>query len=120
MRTISLFGLSDVKLQFTDDLTYEEAELCEAPGVTRGGFYAHRYALVPLVTAMPTDATGPRAPYCATSASQSVHPVGVRQHVEAHQSKDNEHNHGGHDPHYAHFGFFSVSFIWACHRFLLF
>src|SRR5215468_3381205 len=26
MRTISLFGLSDVKLQFTDDLTYEEAE----------------------------------------------------------------------------------------------
>jgi heavy metal efflux system protein len=63
MRTISLFGLSDVKLQFTYDLTYEEAELCEAPGVTRGGFYAHRYALVPLVTAMPTDATGPRAPY---------------------------------------------------------
>jgi hypothetical protein len=120
MRTISLFGLSDVKLQFTYDLTYEEAELCEAPGVTRGGFYAHRYALVPLVTAMPTDATGPRAPYCATSASQSVHPVGMRQHVEAHQSKDNEHNHGGHDPHYAHFGFFSVSFIWACHRFLLF
>src|SRR5262249_50729078 len=26
MRTISLFGLSDVKLQFTYDLTYEEAE----------------------------------------------------------------------------------------------
>src|SRR3954471_12716899 len=41
MRIISLFGLSDVKLQFTYDLTYEEAELCEASGVTRGGFYAH-------------------------------------------------------------------------------
>src|SRR5258707_7604505 len=26
MRTISLFGLSDVKLQFTYDLSYEEAE----------------------------------------------------------------------------------------------
>src|SRR5262249_27026430 len=26
MRSISLFGLSDVKLQFTYDLTYEEAE----------------------------------------------------------------------------------------------
>src|SRR5580704_5866041 len=26
MRTISLFGLSDVKLQFTYDFTYEEAE----------------------------------------------------------------------------------------------
>src|SRR5260370_24910078 len=26
MRTISLFGLSDVKLQFTYDLTYEDAE----------------------------------------------------------------------------------------------
>src|SRR6476660_5871174 len=26
MRTISLFGLSDIKLQFTYDLTYEEAE----------------------------------------------------------------------------------------------
>jgi len=63
MRIISLFGLSDVKLQFTYDLTYEEAELCEASGVTRGGFYAHRYALVPLVTAMPPDATGLRAPY---------------------------------------------------------
>ncbi|MFM9625926.1 hypothetical protein ACKI14_50160, partial [Streptomyces turgidiscabies] len=26
IRTISLFGLSDVKLQFTYDLTYEQAE----------------------------------------------------------------------------------------------
>src|SRR6266571_4839365 len=51
------------------------------------------------------------SPYFATSASQSVHPVGVRQHVAARYSKDNKHNHGGHDPHHAHFGFFSVSFI---------
>src|SRR5215510_7321905 len=66
---------------------------------------------VPLGTAIPADATGPRAPYFATSASQSVHPVGARQHVAARYSKDNKHNHGGHDPHHAHFGFFSVSFI---------
>jgi hypothetical protein len=59
------------------------------------------------------------SPYFATSASHSVHPVGVRQHVEAHQSKDNEHNYGGHDPHYAHFGFFFL-LILVCHGFLLF
>jgi hypothetical protein len=55
----------------------------------------------------------------ALLALHSVHPVGVRQHVEAHQSKDNEHNHGGHDPHYAHFGFFFL-LILVCHGFLLF
>jgi hypothetical protein len=42
---------------------------------------------------------------CMPLASHSVRPVGVRQHVEAHQSKDNEHNHGTHDPHDTHFGF---------------
>jgi hypothetical protein len=46
-----------------------------------------------------------------------VHPVGVRQHVEAHQSKDNQHNHGAHDPHDAHFGFLSVLFILVWHPF---
>lgn len=45
------------------------------------------------------------------SASHSVHPVGVSQHVHAHQPKYDEHNHAGHDPHYAHVGFFSVLFI---------
>ena len=59
------------------------------------------------------------SPYFATSASQSVHPVGVRQHVEAHQSQNYEHNHGGHHPHYAHFGFFFL-LILVCHGFLLF
>src|SRR5262249_34602816 len=53
------------------------------------------------------------------SASHAVHPVGVRQHVEAHQSKDKEHNHGAHDPHDAHFGFLSVLFILVWHPFLL-
>src|SRR5262249_61608753 len=53
------------------------------------------------------------------SASHSVHPVGVRQHVEAHQSKDKEHNHRAHDPHDAHFGFLSVLFILVWHPFLL-
>src|SRR6516165_6780722 len=53
------------------------------------------------------------------SASHAVHPVGVRQQVEAHQSKDEEHNHGAHDPHDAHFGFLSVLFILVWHRFLL-
>jgi hypothetical protein len=37
--------------------------------------------------------------------------------VEAHQSKDNEHNHGAHDPHDAHFGFLSVLFILVWHSF---
>ena len=42
MRTISLFGLSDVKLQFTYDLTYEEAEqkvlnrLSQLPALANG------------------------------------------------------------------------------------
>jgi len=53
------------------------------------------------------------------SASHAVHPVGVRQHVEGHQSKDKEHNHGAHDPHDAHFGFLSVLFILVWHPFLL-
>src|SRR5262249_39768931 len=52
------------------------------------------------------------------SASHSVHPVGVSQHVHAHQPKYDEHNHGGHDPHYAHVGFFSVLFILVWHPFL--
>jgi len=43
----------------------------------------------------------------------------VRQHVEAHQSQNYEHNHGGHHPHYAHFGFFFL-LILVCHGFLLF
>jgi hypothetical protein len=51
----------------------------------------------------------------AISASHSVHPVGVSQHVHAHQPKYDEHNHGGHDPHDAHVGFFSVLFILVWH-----
>src|SRR6478736_808086 len=52
------------------------------------------------------------------SASHSVHPVGVSQHVHAHQPKYDEHNHGGHDPHYPHVGFFTVLFILVWHPFL--
>src|SRR5262245_18585341 len=52
------------------------------------------------------------------SASHAVHPVGVCQHVETHQSKDNEHNHCAHDPHDAHFGFLSVLLILVWHPFL--
>jgi hypothetical protein len=63
---------------------------------------------------VPAVRSGHEHPYFATSASPSVHPVGVCQHVEAHQSKDNEHNRGGHDPHHAHFGFFSL-LILVCH-----
>ena len=37
-------------------------------------------------------------------------PIGVSQHVKAHQTNDNEHNHGGHDPHDTHFFFLSVFF----------
>src|SRR5215468_10385128 len=59
----------------------------------------------------------PVSPICY-SASHSVHPVGVSQHVHAHQPKYDEHNHGGHDPHYAHVGFFSVLFILVWHPFL--
>jgi ABC transporter substrate binding protein len=40
-----------------------------------------------------------------------MHPIGVRQHVHAHQSKYSEHNRGG-------FGFFIVSFIWSVDRIL--
>src|SRR5215831_4681849 len=47
-------------------------------------------------------------------------PVGVRQHVPTHQSKDNEHNHSSHHPHYTHFGFFSVLLILVCRGFLFF
>src|SRR5262249_4293805 len=55
----------------------------------------------------------------ASSALRSMHPIGVRQHVPAHQSKYDEHNHSGHDPHHTHFGFFIVSFILVRHLFLL-
>jgi len=59
----------------------------------------------------------PVSPICY-SASHSVHPVGVSQHVHAHQPKYDEHNHGGHDPHYAHVGFFSALLILVWHSFL--
>jgi hypothetical protein len=49
-----------------------------------------------------------------------MHPVGVRQHVPAHQSKDDHNNYSGHDPHYPHFGFFTVMCILLYHRFLFF
>src|SRR5262249_2637202 len=55
----------------------------------------------------------------ASSALRSMHPIGVRQHVPAHQSKYDEHNHGGHDPHHTHFGFIIVSFILVRHLSLL-
>src|SRR5262249_37900090 len=55
----------------------------------------------------------------ASSALHSMHPIGVRQHVPTHQSKYDEHNRGGHDPHHTHFGFFIVSFILVRHLFLL-
>src|SRR5215813_7975143 len=56
----------------------------------------------------------PVSPICY-SASHSVHPVGVSQHVHAHQPKYDEHNHGGHDPHYTHVGFFSALLIPVWH-----
>jgi len=55
----------------------------------------------------------------ASSALHSMHPIRVCQHVHAHQSKYDEHNHSGHNPHHTHFGFFVVSFVLVRHLFLL-
>jgi len=47
-----------------------------------------------------------------------MHPIGVRQHVPAHQCEYNEHNRGGHDLHHTHFRFFIVPFVLVRHQFL--
>lgn len=47
---------------------------------------------------------------CITSALLSVHPVGVSEHIHAHQSKDDEHKHRAHDLHDTHSRFLSISF----------
>jgi hypothetical protein len=44
----------------------------------------------------------------------------VSEHIHAHQSKDDEHNHRGHDPHDTHFRFLSISFTLIGRRIPLF
>src|SRR6516162_538450 len=67
--------------------------------------------------ASPLAIAGPRNDAVKIRASASVHPIRIRQHVQAHHAEDDQHNHPRHDPHHSHFALVGVVLVLIAHGF---